>query len=498
MEPSTLQRSRTPTAETPETSATGARRPLSPLHWTIIGAVALLGISTALILWARTRPGFDPYGWLVWGHQSLTGSLDTNAAPSWKPLPFLFTVPYALVGHYQVWLWMITSLAVSLSGVVFAGRIAYRLTLLRSGDEVDPRLRWAAWAAALFAGAALLGVRDYWHYLLSAQSDPMIVALCLAAVDCHLSGRRRWAFALGALASLGRPEVWPFLAAYAIWAWLRVPEMRWLIAAGVVVLLALWFGIPALTSRSPFVAGTNAIGSGRALKHDRVLGTIDRFLDLHETPLELAALVSLALAALRRDWRLLVLAAGCVVWVIVEIAFALHGWPGLPRYMFEAAAGMVVIAAVLIGWLLVAPADLVFPRRLGDPPRLLSPLGLAGVVVALVIVGTLVPAAVERVRGEHHDLVVQRERTKQINRLAATVAKLGGAARLRSCGEPLTRLEWQTVVAWTLRVNVASVGFRYARAIHRGNPIVLFTPRRRGWQVQALHQRLAHCRRLPH
>ena len=56
----------------------------------------------------RTRPGFDPYGWLVWGQQTLTGTLDTNAAPSWKPLPYLFTVPYALVGHYQLWLWMIT------------------------------------------------------------------------------------------------------------------------------------------------------------------------------------------------------------------------------------------------------------------------------------------------------------------------------------------------------------------------------------------------------
>ena len=77
-------------------------------------AAALIVISTAILLWARTRPGFDPYGWLVWGHQTVAGNLDTNAAPSWKPLPFLFTVPYGLFGHYQVWLWMITSLAVSL------------------------------------------------------------------------------------------------------------------------------------------------------------------------------------------------------------------------------------------------------------------------------------------------------------------------------------------------------------------------------------------------
>ena len=66
-------------------------------------------LSAVIVFVARTRPGFDPYGWLVWGRQTLSLSLDTNAAPSWKPLPYLFTVPYALAGHYQLRLWMITA-----------------------------------------------------------------------------------------------------------------------------------------------------------------------------------------------------------------------------------------------------------------------------------------------------------------------------------------------------------------------------------------------------
>ncbi len=94
----------------------------------VASAVGLLVVSLLILLWAKTRPGFDPYGWLVWGRQTVAGNLNTNAAPSWKPLPYLFTAPYALFGHYQLWLWMITSLAVSLAGAVFAGRIAYRLT----------------------------------------------------------------------------------------------------------------------------------------------------------------------------------------------------------------------------------------------------------------------------------------------------------------------------------------------------------------------------------
>jgi len=431
------------------------------------------------VLWARTRPGFDPYGWLVWGHQTLAGSLDTNAAPSWKPLPYLFTVPYALFGHYELWLWMLTAVAVSLAGVCFAGRIAYRVV-----GAGEPERRYGAIAAAIFAGAALLGIRDYWHYILSFQSDPMIVSLCLGAIDCHLSRRPRWAFVLGGLAALGRPEVWPFFFLYSLWAWRALPSMRWLIGTGWAALVLLWFGIPALTSRSAFVAGNNALGSGRALRSNKALGTVDRFLDLHETPLELAALLAIVLAAVRRDRTTLLLAGGMVAWVVVEIAFALHGWPGLPRYMYEAAGVMVVLAAIAVG------------RLLTEPPRPIW--AWAGGAVAVLITAALVPAAVSRARTEHKDLRAQRDRTTQINRLAAVVSGLGGAARVRECGEPLTRLEYQTVLAWTLRVNVATVGFKYGPALRRRRPVVLFTPLANGrWRVQALHQRRAACRRLP-
>jgi hypothetical protein len=261
--------------------------------------------------------------------------------------------------------------------------------------------------------------------------------------------------------------------------------MRWVILVWMAVLVAFWFGIPALTSRSPFVAGSNALGSGRALHNSKVLGTIDRFLDMHETPLEIVALLSIALAAWRRDLVTLVLAAASLAWVVLEIAFAVHGWPGLPRYMFAAGGVMVVIAAVGVG------------RALADPPSLGPVAAWAGIAVVAVIVASLVPAAVSRARIEHKDLRVQRARTKEINRLAGVVSRLGGAARLRSCGEPLTRLEYQTVLAWQLRLNVAAVGFKYSPAIHSGRPIVLFTPSRRGWKVQALHQRRVACRSLP-
>ena len=49
---------------------------------------------------------------------------------------------------------------------------------------------------------------------------------------------------------------------------------------------------------------------------------------------------------------------------------------------------------------------------------------------------------------------------------------------------PRTRLEYQTVLAWTLHLNVSAIGFKYGQAIDSGRPIVLFTPLSHGgWKV---------------
>jgi hypothetical protein len=175
-----------------------------------------------------------------------------------------------------------------------------------------------------------------------------------------------------------------------------------------------------------------------------------------------------------------------VAWVIVEIAFALHGWPGVPRYMFPAAAAMVVVAAVGVG------------RLLTRPPRLSGALGIVGLVLVAAALVSLVPPALSDARAEHKDLVAQRARTKEIGQLTGVISRLGGAARLRGCGEPLTRLEYQSILAWNLDVNVATVGFKYGPAVASNRPIVLFSPvPGGGWKVQALHQRRADCRSLP-
>ena len=480
-----------------------ALREPEPAPWTLrlfvaehpwwASAAIIAVVSVVLVVWARTRPSYDAYGWMVWGYQTLHGSLDLGGAPSWKPVPFLFTVPFALAGHYQLWLWMFTAAGVALAGPVFAGRIAFRLTAGERAAELEGLQRYAPAAAAVFAGAAVLGLEDYFHYILSSQSDPMLVTFVLAGIDMFLIGRYRWTLVLGVLAALGRPEVWPFLGLFMLWAWFRAPAMRWMLVAGVAAIAFMWFGIPTITNGRPNIAGELAKLSPRALRSNRLIGTLGRFTELEYLPVWIAAACAAAFALLRRRLTVLALAAGVAVWVIVEIAFAYHGWPALPRYMFEAAAVGAVLAGVAVGWALLE-----LPRLRAGLPR------WAGVPVVAVLVATLVPGAIARLRAERHDLRHERGRTHQIALLATTTNLLGGPRRVQECGQPVTDVGYVSALAWIYHSNVGSVGGlqQHIEKIQLRLPLpkVLFLPiSTGGWLVRPWHtdpRDLARCRAL--
>jgi hypothetical protein len=220
-----------------------------------------------------------------------------------------------------------------------------------------------------------------------------------------------------------------------------------------------------------------------------VTGTIGRFTELEYLPIWIGVLLTVALAFLRRNRLLLILAAAAVGWVVVEIAFALHGWPGLPRYMFEAAAVAAVIAGVGVGW------------ALADAPRLRSGMPpWAGIPVVVVLVAALIPGALARVRTERTDLRRERARTDQITLLQTAVSALGGYQLVRYCGEPVTRTEFASVLAWVTRLDVGFVGNLPKNEMRHSYPIVVFTPLRGGgWSVVPWHARRptrARCRPL--
>lgn len=451
-----------------------ARRP-----W-LWAAVALTVVSILFVALTGMRPAYDAYGWLVWGREAIHWDLDTNAAPSWKPLTFLFTTPFALTGPTALWLWMETAVAASLAGAVFAGRIAYKLT------GRSPGRPYAPFVAAAFAAFGVLGIDSYWHYVLIAYADPMIVTLCLAAIDCRLSGRPRLAWLLLVLASLGRPEAWPVAAVYGLWAWRAVPSMRRAVAAGFAVIPVLWFGIPAVTSHSWLISGEVALDSANALHGNKLAGLLDRFLGLYELPMWLTALFAVATAIIRRDRTWLVLTGAALSWMATELAFVLHGWPATPRYMFEPAAVMVVLAGAAVGRVLaVTPHRLVF--------RIAAP---AAVVTLLVLLAAPVRT---RVRIVHSQILAGHTWARQIHRLHAVIAKEGGPNRVLACGQAVTDVPYQSILAWELHQNVVGVGWDPPSWFQTDQPVVWFQPVRAGWIVRPVHTAAAdrkRCARL--
>jgi hypothetical protein len=449
--------------------------------WLLV-AVVLVLVSVLFVLWTGMRPAYDAYGWLVWGRQAAHWNLDTNAAPSWKPLTFLFTYPYALLaGSGALWLWMVTAVAAALAGAVFAARIAYKLTCPR------PQSRLAPIAAGVFAGIGVLGIDGYWHLILIATADAMVVSLCLGAIDRQLSGSPRQAWALLVLAALGRPEAWPLAGLYGLWAWRSIPSMRAPIAVGLGVIPALWFGIPALTSHSWLIAGDVARESTPVLPGSAVSRVTHGFLSLYELPMKLAALFALVLAVARRERIWLVLAAAALVWLVVEIAFAFDGFSGNQRYLFAPAAVMVVLAGAAVG------------RVLAIAPRRLSLLRWAAPVAVVALGIALVPHARFRARLAHNGIVLGRTWARQINRLHAVIAKDGGPKRILACGQAVTEVSYQSILAWEIGENVEEIGWDSKTWIKQGKPIVLFEPQGAGWEVRAIHippASRARCDRL--
>jgi hypothetical protein len=461
-------------------SRAGAGQPFARRYVWWLVALTVVVIAEAVLRWANTRPGYDPYGWLIWGYQTVHGGLDLGGAPSWKPFTFVFTVPYSLFGHYALHLWELTAVSTSLAGAVFGGRIAYRLTALpgeRPGRTLPPIV------AAIVGGAAVLGTQQYFHYVLSSQSDPMLVTVCLAAIDMFLCGRLGWAWWLGVLAGLGRPEVWAFTFFYGLWILWKRPSMRWMVVAGAVVTAFLWFGVPTITNGKPNVAGQLALKSPRELHKNKVVGTIDRFVALEYLPVWIAALAAVGLAALRRNRVVLALAGMAVWWVVVEIAFVLHGFPGVPRYLFEPAALSAVLAGVAAGWLLQDTSRL--------HPRV---PGWAGIPLVVILVAVCLPHARSLWDGEHKDIAHERLRTQRILQLGSYVTALGGPSRIQGCGGALLNVEYVSIMGWYLHKNTGQVAYQPLKVLKRSNPVTYFILLGNGWMVQPLRAQRAKAR----
>ena len=443
----TTDASARPAASRPLASVRGRLRAGSV--WTLVAVSVAVA---ALSLLFPSSPTYDPWAWIIWGREVLHLDLDTRFGPSWKPLPVLFTAPFALFGDAAPYLWLVVARAGSLLALLLAFRVARRL----AGRG------WTGifGGAVAFAGLALSS--DWVRNGMFGNSEGLLVALVLWAVDRHLDGARVQAFVLGFAAALLRPEVWPFLGVYGLWLWFRRPGSRPLVAGLLLAIPVLWFG-PELWG-----SGDALRASSRARTPD--LGTaayatrpafevFETALGILALPLLLGFVLALVVAAVRRPRDRVVLGLGgiAVGWVAIVAAMTEVGYAGNPRYLVLAAALGCVLAGVGFAWVVRAAGRI--------------PVRAAPVVTAAALVALCVPAGVEAWEGIGTDLEVVRNDALLAHELPDAVERSGGSEALLACARPVTGKYSVPLVAWELGLHVGEV------AIHPSPPAVVFFAR---------------------
>ena len=456
--------------------------PLRLVGWGLV-IVALAAVTPIWTHLTHAHPSYDAYGWMVWGHQVLYGHLNTGAAPSWKPLPFLFDLPFALFGRTQLSLWTYTASYLGLAGGIFAFRIAFRLSSPDGGyaRRIDA---WPSVIAGLLGIGALFALYGYWHQLLITDTDPIDVTLCLAAVDAFLSGHRRLTLLALFGVSYGRPEGWILLFLYGGWM-ARRREDRWLVALAFVLVPIGWFLVPGLTSKSFFQAGTAALGFRTAILHgNRFTPVVNRIHSLYDPACWYVISASGIWALVRWNRRLMLLFAIAAVWVLVEIGFAYDDLPAAPRYLMEPAALLGVLGAGFAG----TGIRFVVSARPGPAWWwALRAAALAGVVAAAA---ALVPFGSGRVGALRADITYERYVGHLYRALGRSIERAGGPARILACAHPLAPVGDQSVVAWLLGRNVADIAHKPGHDLARGLPAVYIRPSHhpdRLWRVTAVN-----------
>jgi hypothetical protein len=398
-------------------------------------ALAVLAV-TALTFLLPSAPTYDPWAWIIWGREILHLDLSTVDGPSWKPLPVLLTTPFALFGSLAPDLWLFVARAGAIAGVVMAFRVARRLGGVPAGAAAAAAYAIAPWT---LRNAAL------------GNSEGLLVALALGAVDRHLAGRPKHAFLLGLGAALLRPEAWPFLGLYGLWLLWREPAARRIVIAGFVALPLLWL-LPELWGSGDLLRAAHRAHTPRANSAafaDDPIGEVVRQFGTMLTPAlwvglgALAVTLLLRLGSSRRERRsTLALAFGGAVWVAEVAVMTNDGFSGNSRYLILPAAVACVVAGVGIGWLLRA-----LPRRVAG----------SAVTVAIVAVAAAVGFAapsVQRLDAVRASVYYQARLT---DGLRDAVAQAGGRDRLLACGTPYTGAFQVPAVAWLLHQHTTKV-----------------------------------------
>lgn len=399
----------------------------------VVASVVLAGLS---LLLART-PTYDVWAWLVWGREIAHLDLDTTTGPAWKPLPIAVTALLSPAGSATPALWLVIARAGGLLALGGAARLGYRA---------------AGPLAAVGAAGALITVSLWLGYQLPyGMSESLLAALALWSAERHLQDRPTQAWWLLVAAALLRPEVWPFLIAYAAWLAYRRLVSRATLAAGLVLVPLAWFVPQWFGDGNPFRLGQGQVApngpldqshpglaSLRAIPADLVLWT------------QVGAVAGVAYAVAARDRLLLGVTAVGVAWAaLIAVMAELHLSSGVSRYLVITQAAAAVLAGA--GW--VALVRFVRARLAGR--GLADPVALALPVLACVAVAAgSVPTFLGQLRPLGHDVRHQEDLRVALPR---AVSRAGGRSAILACGRPWVDPLQVTFVAWDLHLHISQV-----------------------------------------
>jgi hypothetical protein len=473
------------------------------LYITLAGAALVVG---ALSLLIPSTPSYDPWAWLVWGREIVHLKLHTTGGPTWKPLPVIFTTLFAPFGKAAPDLWLVVARAGALMAAAMVFKVSWRLTraigekLVADAGGGRGLLFGPALLAGVIAAVSLVFSGGYISDNALGYSEGLLTALVLVAVDRHLDGKYRQAFAISFFAALDRPEIWLFWGPYGLWLWWKDPGARKLVIGLFALIPVLWF-LPEYWGSGHFLRGVNRAQHPRSNSPAFASCPFCSELVDHAWPtvllrVKIAAALSVGAAGLMllRGWQagrrrletpreqalaavVICGIAGLAWWVVIGI-LTQAGFSGNNRYLVLGAALIEIAGATGWGWAALELGAWV-KRRTGERARAsYSAIGWSS-VAALVMVFAFVPGWVANslidVQRTHRSLVYQAHlRTG----LSAAVDKLGGPHTVLSCGTVMTEGFQVPMLAWTLGVHTIDVEASPQSVGHPGPaPNVIFQTR---------------------
>ena len=466
----------------------------APTFYPVLTVVALAVGALSLLI--PSTPSYDPWSWLLWAHQIIHGQLIiTTGGTSWKPLPMIFTIPFALFGNAAPDLWLIVARAGALVAAVMVFRLAYRLTREVGGlfgtASVDLG-RLTTVAPALLAGViatvslVLSASGGFVSSNTLGYSEGFAAALLLISVERHLDGRYRQCFLVGFFVALDRPEIWLFWGPYGLWLFWRDSGARILVAACFVLIPICWFlpvyagcgSVTCSVSRAthprsnslafasdPFTAELTKAAWPTMLLRIKgaavVLGLVTVGLLWRARRTGLRQWLS---AANRARLATTLIGLGGLAWFVVIAVMTQAGFSGNNRYLVLGSALVDICGAVAFGWAARELAVLGMRRfSRGDGGTGSAGRGRAS---AMQWAGTALAALVFifgpnwigknliSIPRTHGSLVYQARLRQGMEDL---VARYGGSAKVFACGSVMTEGFQVPMVAWTLGVPATHV-----------------------------------------